>query len=43
MKDILSRGSLEDISKFIKEKNIFNDKVFNVNDILYLMKNKNNY
>ena len=32
--DILSNGNMEDILKFLKEKNIRDSKIFNFNDIM---------
>ena len=41
--DILSKGSHEDILNFIKTKNIWNSKIFTINSIYWLLKDKDFY
>ena len=41
--DILSKGSHEDILNFIKTKNIWNSKVFIIDSIYWLLKDKEFY
>jgi hypothetical protein len=35
--DLLTRGTSEDILRFIETKNIFNNNIFNFSDIYYLL------
>lgn len=41
--DILSTGSVEDIIEFVRTKNILNAKIFQFNQIYWLLKNKDFY
>lgn len=41
--DILSQGNIEDIVGFLESKNLFNRNIFNPEDILWLLKNKEFY
>lgn len=43
IKDILSGGKIEDIKEFIATKNLHNPNIFNVKDIIGLLKNENYY
>ena len=43
IKDILSGGKIEDIKEFISTKNLHNPNIFNVGDIIGLLKNENYY
>lgn len=38
--DLLTRGSKEDVLKFIETKNIFNSNIFNFADIYYLLRDR---
>jgi hypothetical protein len=40
IKDMLEGGNMEKVIEFLKTKNLFNQNVFNVEDILGLMKNE---
>ena len=41
--DILSSGNFDNILNFLKSKNLFNDLIFNFNQIYWLLKNKEMY
>lgn len=40
IKDMLEVGNMEMVIEFLKTKNLFNQNVFNIDDILGLMKNE---
>jgi len=43
LQDILNYGSPEDILKFMSEKNLYNTKIFNINQVLWLLQDEKHY
>lgn len=41
--DVLTNGTEEDILHFLREKNIFDQRNFNIEDVLWILKKKENY
>lgn len=43
LQDILNYGSPEDILKFMSEKNLYNSNIFNMQQVLWLLQDKEHY